>query len=408
MRAGRRPPRRALAIEGGPPVRSTLLPFGEPVIGEAEIAQVVEVLRSGWLGMGRRTLAFERAFAEYVGARHAVSVSSCTAGLHVALVAKGVGPGDEVITTPMTFVATVNAILETGATPVLVDIDRATMNLDAEAVARAVTPRTRALLPVHFGGLPCDLDALGRLAKEHGLFILEDAAHAAGAVWNGKRIGGHGNLAAFSFYPNKNMTTIEGGMVTTDDDALAEEMRLLRLHGLSSDAWKRFGSKELVVSQAVRRGYKYNLTDVQSALGLVQLGRLEGFLEVRERHARLYDEELAGLPIERQARPTTGSGHRHGLHLYPVLLCPGELAADRDQVVRALRAENIGVGVHYQAVHEHPYFATTLPYEPGSFPVAESVSASTLTLPFGPALTDQDVSDVIEALHDVLGRYRTR
>lgn len=405
-----RQPKRAagapIAFEGGEPIRAEFLPFGRPLVSEEEIAAMADVLRSGWIGMGKKTIEFEETFARACGARHAVSVSSCTAGLHIALVAAGLGPGHEVITTPLTFVATVNAILETGATPVLVEIDPRTLNIEPEAVAAAITPRTRALLPVHFGGLACDLARLGELARARGLVVIEDAAHAVGSRKDGKPIGGHGNLVAFSFYPNKNMTSIEGGMVTTDDDALAEEMRLLRLHGLSSDAWRRFSTKEIVVSEAIRGGYKYNLTDVQSVLGLGQLARLEGFLETRERYAAIYDRELAGLPIDRQTRPPLGAPDRHGLHLYVILLRLDELTVDRNTILKALRAENVGAGLHYLAVHEHHYFRSILPYRHGDFPVAESVSNRTLTLPLSPSMSEDDLWDVIEAVRSVLGRYR--
>jgi len=394
-----------LAIDGGTPIRAQFLPFGRPLISEQEIAAVADVLRSGWLGMGERTIAFERAFAAYCGADHAVSVSSCTAALHLSLVALGLGPGDEVVTTPMTFAATVNAILEVGASPVLVDIDPRTLNVEPDAVAAAIGPRTKALLPVHFGGRPVDLTAFGALARAHGLAIVEDAAHAVGAVHAGARVGSHGNLAAFSFYPNKNMTTIEGGMVTTDDPELAEALRLLRLHGLSNDAWKRYHTKALVTSQVVRFGYKANLTDVQSVLGMGQLERLEEFLGVRERYAAVYDAALADLPIDRQERQA-GPGERHGLHLYVILLRLDELTCDRDQVVRALRAENIGVGLHYQALHEHPYYAQRLGHGAGAFPVAEDVSARTLTLPLGPSMSGEDLHDVVHAVRCVLARYR--
>ena len=397
---------RQLAIEGGPPVRDSFLPFGRPAINEDEIAAVAEVLRSGWPGMGQHTLAFEQAFAAYVGARHAVSVSSCTAGLHVALAAAGAGPGDEVITTPMTFAATVNAIRQTGATAVLADIDPDTLNLDAGAVERALTPRTKVLLPVHFGGLPCDLDRLRTVAQAHGLAIVEDAAHAVGAVSRGTRVGGHGNLAAFSFYPNKNMTTIEGGMVTTDDDGLANEMRLLRLHGLSTDAWRRFSSREVVHSEVIRAGFKYNMTDVQAVLGVSQLARLEGFLAVRERYAALYDRELADLPFDRQYRPPADGADRHALHLYLVLLRLDALSVDRDHVLRALRAENIGASLHYQAIHLHPYYQRVLPYRPGDFPVAERVAGCTVTLPLSPSMLETDARDVVRALRSILLRYR--
>ncbi|MBI2822265.1 MAG: DegT/DnrJ/EryC1/StrS family aminotransferase [Acidobacteria bacterium] len=388
--------------------RTEFLPFGQPLISEEEIEAVAEVLRSGWIGMGERTLEFEKAFSMYTGARHAVSVSSCTAGLHLALIAAGVGEGDEVITTPMTFVATVNAILQVSATPVLADIDPCTLNIEPEAVARRVTSKTRALLPVHFGGLACDLDGLGSLARRHCLSLIEDAAHAAGARFLGKAIGGHGNMAVFSFYPNKNMTTVEGGMITTDDDRIAEQLRLLRLQGLSSDAWRRFSSKEPVAAHATCLGYKYNLTDVQAVLGLGQLARLEEFLAMRERYAEIYDHEFADLPIDRQNRPKPGLGERHGLHLYVILLRLEDLTSSRDEVVQALRRRNIGAGVHYCAIHEHPYHGRMLRYRSGDLPVAESISRRTLTLPLSASMDEEDLWDVIHAVRAVLTRSRKR
>ncbi|MBI1722714.1 MAG: DegT/DnrJ/EryC1/StrS family aminotransferase [Gemmatimonadetes bacterium] len=393
-------------MEGGQPIRDTYLVFGRPLFSEEEIQDVVAVLRSGWPGMGKKTIEFEQAFAEYCGARHAVSIASCTAGLHVALLAAGVGRGDEVVTTAMTFAATINAIRQTGATPVLVDIDPNTLNLTPEAVSHAITPKTKAILPVHFGGLPCDLERLGELARSHRLAIIEDAAHAVGGVYHGRRVGGHGNLACFSFYPNKNMTTIEGGMITTDDDGLVEEMRLLRLHGLSSDAWKRFESKAFIPSRVVRDGFKYNMTDVQAVLGLGQLKRLEAFLATRERYAAILDEELAGLPFDRQLRPPLGGTDRHALHLYVILLRLEELTVDRDHILAAIREENIGVTAHYLAINEHPYYQRVLPYRPGDFPFAERVSARTLTLPMSPSMSEDDLFDVIDAVRSVLARYR--
>jgi dTDP-4-amino-4,6-dideoxygalactose transaminase len=389
-------------------VRDAFLPFGSPSISEEEIAAVADVLRSGWIGMGPKTLEFEAAFAAHVGARHAVAVSSCTAGLHLALEAAGVGPGHEAITTAMTFVATVNAIVHCGATPVLVDVDRRTLNMDLDAVERAITPRTRAILPVHFGGLPCDLGRIRELARAHGLVIVEDAAHAVGAVHAGTLVGGHGNLACFSFYPNKNMTSIEGGMVTTDDDALADEMRLLRLHGLQADAWKRFGPGRVPSALSVRPGFKYNMTDVQAVLGLSQLRRLNGFLLAREELARAYDEELRDLPLDRQERPAAGGPERHALHLYVILPRLEELGASRAEIFDALRAENIGVASHYPAIPQHPSLASVLPQRPGGFPVAEWVAERTLSLPLQPAMSREDAADVVVAVRAVLGHFQRR
>jgi dTDP-4-amino-4,6-dideoxygalactose transaminase len=394
-----------LAIHGGRPVRAQFLPVAQPMISEDEIAEVAAVLRSGWIGMGKRTLAFEQAFADYAGAPHAVAVSSCTAALHTALVVAGIGPGDEVITTPLTFAATVNMILACGAKPVLADIDPLTLNLSPDAVARAITPRTKALMPVHFAGLPCDLDALGAVAKAHGLVIIEDAAHAVGAVYGGTRIGGHGNLACFSFYPTKNMTTVEGGMVTTTDAGLAEEMRRIRLHGLSADAWRRFGPGAAVLQEVVRLGFKYNMTDVAAALGLGQLARLESFLATREHLAARYDHELAGLPLDRPQRPGPDGEDRHALHLYVIVLRPDELSADRDRIVDALRAENIGASVHYPPIHQHTYYRQTLGYTPADLPVASSVGDRIISLPLSAAMTAEDVIDVATALRRVLEHF---
>jgi len=395
-----------LAIEGGTPSSPRFIVFGAPSLGEDEIQEVVATLRSGWIGTGPRTQAFEAAFREYVGAPHAVAVSSCTAALHLSLVVSGVLPGDEVVTTPFTFVATANAILHAGARPVFVDIDRTTLNIDPALAESACTPRTRALLPVHFGGLACDLDALGATARAHGLVLIEDAAHALGARCHGRLIGAHGHLTCFSFYPNKNITTGEGGMITTDRQDWADALRIWRLHGLDHDAWRRFHVQELILSEAVAPGFKYNMTDLQAALGIHQLRRLEGFLALRERYAARYDAAFAELPeLIRQPRPAPGAD-RHGLHLYLLLLDLGRLTADRNQVLRALRAENVGAGIHYHAVHLHPYYARTLGYRRGDLPNAEWASGRILSLPLGPAMTDEDVENVIRAVRKVVRRYR--
>jgi dTDP-4-amino-4,6-dideoxygalactose transaminase len=257
------------------------LPFSRPSLGEAEIREVVDVLRSGWITSGPRVQRFESDFAAYVGSRHAVSVTSCTAGLHLALLAHGIGPGDDVVTTAMTWPTTVNVIELVGARPVFADVDPGTLQLEPGAVEAARTPSTRAILPVHFGGQACDLDALGAIASAHGLLLIEDAAHAVGTEYRGRRIGSGGNLACFSFHPIKNITTAEGGMVTTDDPALAESLRLLRFHGVNRDAWSRYSGGSSPRYETVRPGFKYNLTDVQAALGIHQLARLDGFIERR-------------------------------------------------------------------------------------------------------------------------------
>jgi dTDP-4-amino-4,6-dideoxygalactose transaminase len=392
------------ALEGGTPTFEEFLVFGRPVLGEEEVAAVADVIRSTWLGTGSRCIEFEQAFATAVGARHAVAVSSCTAGLHAALVAAGVGPGDEVITTALTFVATVHAIVHAGATPVLADVDPDTLNIDPDAVRALVGSRTRAVLPVHFGGLPCDLGALRALVEEKNLVMVEDAAHALGARYDGFPVGGQG-VACFSFYPNKNITTGEGGMVTTDDDELAEKLHILRLHGLSRDAWERFRSKRVVYSDAVALGFKYNMTDMQAALGLVQLPRLDAFLDARRALAEAYDRELAEVPgIVRKARPWSDA-LRHAHHLYVVEVDADEYGLDRDRLLEALRAENIGAGVHYRAVHLHPYYEETLGLGPDALPNATRLSNRVLSLPLSPAMSEDDVVRVAGAVRKLHSYY---
>lgn len=395
-----------LAIDGGSPVRDSLLVFGAPTLDEAEFDEVLDTLRSGWIGTGPKTLRFEQEFAAYVGSPHAVAVNSCTAALHLALVVSQIGPGDEVITTPLTFAATANVAIHQGACPVFVDIDPCTLNIDPKLVERAITPRTKAILPVHFGGLPCDLDALQRIAGEHGLVIIEDAAHAVGARYRGEMIGGSGNLVCFSFYANKNLTTAEGGMVTTADAALAEQLAIWRLHGLSRDAWKRYQSRRLMLSDVICAGYKYNMTDLQSSLGIHQLHKQPAFLQTRERYARLYDEAFDALPgVRRQPRPDDGQ-NRHALHLYVLILDREQFRVDRNQIVAALLAENVGAALHYRALHTHPFYQNRFRYRPGDYPCAAEVGESIFTLPLTPGMSEANVSEVIEAVYKVLSAYR--
>lgn len=385
------------AIAGGTPAFAEFLVFGKPVLGEEEVQAVSDVIRSTWIGQGDRCREFEEAFAGRVDARHAVAVSSCTAALHAALVALGIGPGDEVVTTALTFVATAHAILHAGATPVLADVDRETLNIDVDDVRRKIGPATRAVIPVHFAGLPADLAGLRVLAADHGLAIVEDAAHAVGARYDRKPVGATG-IACFSFYANKNITTAEGGMVTTGDAALAEQLEILRLHGLSRDAWKRFKSKKILFSDAVALGFKYNLTDLQAALGLVQLRKLDAFLEARRELARDYDEGLASVPgLRAQPRPWSDE-LRHAHHLYVVEVDEEAFGLDRDALLQALRAENIGVGIHYRAVHRHPFYAELLRLPAGSLPVADALTDRLLSLPLSPAMTGQDVRTICGAI----------
>jgi dTDP-4-amino-4,6-dideoxygalactose transaminase len=376
--------------------------FGSPAIGEAEIAEVVATLRSGWLGTGPRVQRFEADFRAYVGCAHAVALNSCTAGLHLALDILGVGPGDEVITTPLTFSATANVIVHVGARPVFADVDPRTMNLNPEAVVQAVTPRTKAILPVHLAGRPCDMDVLLEVAQRHGLAVVEDAAHATEARYRGRPIGSIGDMTAFSFYVTKNLVTGEGGMLTTNNAAWAEEIRLKSLHGISRDAWKRYSAEGFQPYDTLFPGYKYNMTDLQAALGIHQLARLEANLAVRERHWRQYDEAFTDHPLLTTPAPPDPRD-RHARHLYTVLLDSDRAGMSRNEFIVRLKAENIGTGIHFTALHLHSYYAKTFGFTPGEFPAAEFIGDRTVSLPLSAKLTDEDVEDVIAALRRVLG-----
>jgi dTDP-4-amino-4,6-dideoxygalactose transaminase len=388
-------------------MREEFLVFGKPQIGEEEIAEVVATLRSGWIGMGPRTIEFERAFAEYVGAKHAIAVNSCTAALHLALIAAGVGPGDEVITTPMTFAATANVIVHTGATPVFADVDRRTQNIDPARVAERITPRTKAILPVHMLGRPAELDPLMALAAAHDLAVIEDAAHAAEAIYRGRHVGTIGHFTAFSFYATKNITTGEGGMLVTGDDAAAERLRVLRLHGISKDAWKRYSAEGFSPYETIEPGFKYNMLDLTAALGLHQLRRVEENLALRERYVALYNEAFAELPgLIVPALEPLGPGDRHAQHLYPILLDLDRLTLDRAGFIDALQERRIGTGIHFTAVHLHQYYRERFGYRRGDFPEAEYISDRTVSLPLSPAMTERDVEDVIAAVTDVVAAHR--
>jgi dTDP-4-amino-4,6-dideoxygalactose transaminase len=380
--------------------RKDFLVFGAPKISEDEIAEVVAALRSGWIGTGPRAQEFERRFAEYVGAKHAVALNSCTAGLHLALKAAGIGSGDEVVTTPMTWCATANVIVHVGARPVFADVDRRTGNLLPDAARAAVTPRTRALLPVHFAGRACDMDALGALARERRLTVLCDAAHAIETTWLGRKSGTLGGISAYSFYANKNITTAEGGMAVTDDPALAERLRILSLHGVSADAWKRFRADGPAHVQVVEPGFKYNMADVQAALGLRQLDKIDAWHRRREELWAFYDRELAGLPLLTPPPPEPGC--RHARHLYTVLVDDTRTKVTRDALREALKARKIGTGLHYVALHLQPYYVRAFGYRRGDFPNAEFISDQTLSLPLTPAMTDADAQDVARALKEAL------
>ena len=374
--------------------------FSRPAIGRAEIDEVRATLESGWLTTGPRVKLFEQRFAEYVGAPYAIAVNSCTAALHLSLLAAGIGPGDEVITTPLTFCATANTIVHVGATPVFADIDPATMNLDPVAAAAAITPRTRALLPVHFAGRPVDVRAFRDLADRRGLALIEDAAHCVEGIAHGARVGTTADYTCFSFYATKNLTTGEGGMLTTASAEAADRIRIAALHGMSRDAWTRYSGGGAVDYDVVMPGFKYNMMDLQAAIGLHQLARLEEHLQIREAIWRRYDRGLADLPLDRPAPVEDGS--RHGRHLYTILVDRDRCGQDRSDVARALGDRGVATSLHFRALHLHSFYADRFGLQRGQYPHAEFVSDRTLSLPLSPAMTDADVSYVIEQVRDVI------
>lgn len=391
-------------------VRDTYLPYALPSIGEEEIAEVVDSLRSGWITTGPKVKRFESDFAEYVNASHAIAVSSCTAGLHIALTALGVGPGDEVILPTMTFCSTANVVVHLGARPVLVDVSD-DFNVIPEAIHAAISPRTKAIVPVHFGGQACDLDEIYALADDYHLPVVEDAAHAVGATYNGCKVGSDAlrparssRVSVFSFYATKNMTTGEGGMITTSDDALAERMRLLTLHGMSRDAWKRYTSAGSWYYEVVAPGYKDNMTEIQAALGIHQLRRLDDFIRMRQAHAKIYDSGLADL--SEVATPIVQTGRSHVYHLYVIRLDLNRLTIDRAEFIEALRAHNIGTSVHFIPVHLHPFYQERFHYRPGDFPNAASLYARIVSLPLYPRMTEDDVDDVIASVRQIVAEHR--
>jgi dTDP-4-amino-4,6-dideoxygalactose transaminase len=389
-----------------PDASPTFLPLARPSIGDLEVESVVEVLRSGWLTTGPRVRELERAFAEYVGAPHAVAVNSCTAALHLSLLAAGVGPGDEVITTPLTFCATANVILHTGATPVFADVDPHTGNLSPAAAAAAVTPRTRAVLPVHLGGRPADVPALQALAARHGLRLIEDAAHCIEGVSLAGKVGATGDATCFSFYATKNLTTGEGGMLTTASEEWARMARVAALHGMSRDAWARYAPDSSALYDVVVPGYKYNMMDIQAALGLAQLTRLDQLQARRSAVWNAYDAGLADLPLTHPApcRP----GEVHARHLYAVTVDPERCGWNRDDLAAALAAEGIGTSVHFRPVHLFTYYRERFGFTRGMLPHAERISDRTLSLPLSGSMTDADAARVVETMRRLLAHETAR
>jgi perosamine synthetase len=394
----------ALAIDGGTPVRQTLLPYGRQSIDEEDVQAVASVLRSDWLTTGPKVGEFEEAFAARVGAKHAVAFSSGTAALHGAAFAAGLKAGDEAITSPLTFAATANCMLYQGAQPVFADICSDTLNLDPDRFAQCVKRNTRAVFPVAFAGHPADLDAILAIAEKHGLLVIEDACHALGAEYHGRRTGSVAHMSVFSFHPVKHVATGEGGMVTTDRADMAESMRRFRNHGISTDARQRHAAGQWHY-EMVDLGYNYRLTDIACALGISQLRKLEANLARRREIAARYTTAFRKMPGV--IVPVVREGVKPAWHLYPIRVDLGRLSADRARMFKALRAENIGVNVHYIPVHLHPYYRERFGSKPGDFPVAEGAYERLISLPMFHGMSDQDVEDVIAAMGKVLHHYAT-
>jgi len=376
------------------------IPFHRPSIGPAEIDRVVETLRSGWLTTGPRTQEFERDLARFVGRRHAVGVNSCTAALALALECSGVGPGDEVITSPITFASTANVIVHRGAAPVFVDVEPATLNIDADKIDSVVTERTKAIIPVHLAGLPCDMDRICATAARFDVPVVADCAHALETRYKGRNVGRWGSAACYSFYATKNITTGEGGMLATDDDELEARARILSNHGLSRDAWRRYGEEGYRHWEVFEAGYKYNMFDIQAALGIEQLKRVNEFAARRRRISELYDAAFAEVDELRPLKaPEYGESARH---LYVVLFLVEKLTRDRDAIMNDIQRRGVGIGIHFRAVHLHEFYRKRFGFSRGLCPNAEYASDRLMSLPLFPAMTDEDAGEVIRVVKDVL------
>lgn len=386
------------------PPRAEYLPFALPHITDAEIDEVVDTLRSGWLTTGPKTKRFEREFAEVVGAPHAVAVNSATAAMHLALEAIGIEPGDEVIVPVYTFTATAEVVVYFGARPIFVDVDPVTCNLDPAQLERCISPRTRAIMVVHIAGLPAELDPILAIAHAHGIPVIEDAAHAFPASYRGRSIGSISDFTAFSFYATKTLTTGEGGMLTTANPEYAERANMMALHGISHDAWKRYSREGSWYYEVVQAGYKYNMTDVAAALGLQQLARRQWLLERRRTIAERYSAAFATRP-ELEAPPNP-SHVQHAWHLYILRLRPERLLISREDFISALAAANIGTSVHFIPLHLHPFYRTAFDLEPSDFPVAVESYRRSISLPIYPGMTDDDAEDVIAAVLRIVDEHR--
>lgn len=383
---------------------TTFLPFHRALIEQEEVDAVIEVLQSGWLTSGPRVKEFEAAFRRFTGAAHALAVNSCTAALHLALAAVGVEEGDEVLVPTMTFAASGEVVLYFKARPVLVDSSADAFHIDPQEIEKAITGRTRAIMPVHYAGYPCDMDPILEIARRHKLMVIEDAAHALPARYKGEMVGTLGDITCFSFYATKTITTGEGGMVTTENTEFAERMRILTLHGISRDAWKRYTAEGTWRYDILEAGFKYNLTDIQAALGLVQLRRAEDLRLRRAAIAERYNLELAS--IDAFLPPSEPNDESHAWHLYVTRINPAALRIGRDQVIEELKARGIGTSVHFIPLHLHSLYQKHLGYRSGQFPNAERHFDHAMSLPIYPGMTDEELDRVVEGLRDIAEKYK--
>lgn len=392
-----------LAIDGGKPVRKSFLIYGSPDIRKEEIDEVIDTLRSGWLSTGDKVLRFEKLFRDYIGSKYALAVNSCTSGLHLAMLVSGIKAGDEVITCPMTFAATANVIHHLNAKSVFVDCKMDGLTIDTEQIESKITGKTKAIIPVHFAGHPADMDKILEIARKYKLIVIEDAAHAIEAKYRGRKVGNIGDLACFSFYATKNVVTGEGGMITTNNDMYAQKIQQYSLHGLSRDAWKRYYDNEFKYYQVMVPGYKYNMMDIQAALGIHQLSRVEENLKQREKIWEYYNEKFSDLPVflpnlkEKDAR--------HARHLYTLFIDLKRVKVSRNAILNALFKENIGASIHYISLHLHPFYQETYGFKEDDFPNAKFISDRTISIPLSTKLSEDDINDVVTAVRKVLLYY---
>lgn len=380
--------------------KNNYIVFGAPYIGREEITEMVKTLKSGWVGTGPKVAKFEEQVSQYVGAKYGLALNSCTAGLHLSLLVGGVGPGDEVITTPLTFCATVNTIMHCGARPVFVDIDRLTMNIDVGKIEQAITKKTKAIMPVHLAGRPCEMDEIMKIAKKHKLLVIEDAAQALGSEFKGRKIGQIADLTCFSFYVTKNIITGEGGMITTNNKDFADKIKIYALHGMSKDAWKRYSDDGYKHYQVVCPGYKYNMTDMQASLGIHQLKRIASFDKKRQKIWNLYNNAFKDLPLELPVQFEKNT--HHNKHLYTLLVDKAKCGISRDKFMLALHGRGIGTGVHFMPVHLHKYYRERFGYKKGDYPNAEYIGERTVSLPMSAKLSWSDVNRVVKVVREII------